>query len=78
MIAVLGINSLQEPLNFRNTFKVDSVKVHDNYKQFSKTNDIALLKLESPVGSNFIAPVKLPVDEKYTNIDSRHAVLIGW
>lgn len=78
LIAVLGINSLQEPLNFRNAFRVVSVKVHDNFKQYSKMNDVALLKLESPIGSNYVAPVKLPIERTYMNIESQHTVLIGW
>ncbi|KAF2892687.1 hypothetical protein ILUMI_13484 [Ignelater luminosus] len=70
---VVGINKLDEE---GTAYKVKDVRSHDNYNPFTVENDIAILKLSSPIEYNSkVAPVELEESEVD---DGTEAALSGW
>jgi chymotrypsin len=83
LLAVTGLHLRTDVSSYamNNSYKVSNIFVHENYKQTTLENDIAILKLEKPVKlSSNVTAICLPerlnkTEKKYLN---KTGIVTGW
>ncbi|XP_044733125.1 chymotrypsin-like [Chrysoperla carnea] len=70
----IGCNNIFEDQKY--SAKLIKIIIHENYAEPSLRNDIALIKLENNIPSEYGRPVNIPNVE--VNATDRRAVILGW
>lgn len=76
---ILGSHDLNTPSVHERTVDMEQIIVHENWNAATVTNDIALIKLRTPIQFNSkISPICLPFNDIVGNMDEENALTMGY
>jgi len=76
---ILGSHNLNNPSAFERTVDIEQIILHEDWDSQNVRNDIALIKLRSPIQSTSkISPVCLPFNNIAANIVDENALTMGY
>ncbi|KAG9491654.1 hypothetical protein GDO78_000261, partial [Eleutherodactylus coqui] len=77
--AVFGVNDIVNPGSTRQTSQIKGIRIHKNFDEKTKDNDLAMLELENPVKyTEYIQPVCLGIQLQEVSDPFTQCFITGW